>query len=72
MNHAQRVLVAGVAWTLSAIVLFLVVGTVSVLGLAVLVVGGLVPPFIYAALSGGPAATIAEVLNDTEQGRPGR
>lgn len=72
MTHSRVVLVAGAVWTLIAVVIFFAVGTMSILGLALLAVGGFVPPLVYAALSGGPAATIAEVLNDTEQGRPGR
>ena len=72
MTHSQIVVVAGVAWALTAIVLFAAVGTVSFLGLALLAVGGFVPPLVYAALSGGPPATIAEILHDTEQGRPRR
>jgi hypothetical protein len=72
MTQSRVVLVAGVAWTLCAIVLFLAVGTMSFLGLASLVVGGFLPPLVYAALSGGPAATIAEVLHDTEQGKSDR
>lgn len=68
MRLSQRVLVAGIAWMLTAVVLFLAVGTMSFLGLALLTVGGLVPPLVYAALSGGPTATIAEVLHDAEQG----
>ena len=72
MTHSQVVIVAGVAWALTALVLFAVVGTVSFLGLALLTVGGFVPPLVYAALSGGPTATIAEIIHDTEQGRPGR
>jgi hypothetical protein len=69
MTHSQRVLGFGIAWMLTAIVLFLTVGTMSFLGLALLSVGGLVPPLVYAALSGGPTATIAEVLHDAEQGK---
>ena len=72
MTHSRLVLVAGVVWTLSAVVIFFAVGTMSILGLALLLVGGFVPPLVYAKLSRGPSATIAEVLNDTEQGRPGR
>ena len=67
MTHSNRVRVAGVAWMLTAVVLFLAIGTMSLLGLALLMVGGLGPPLVYAALSGGPTATIAEVLHDTEQ-----
>ena len=69
MTHSNRVLVAGVAWMLTAVVIFFAVGTMSFLGLALLMVGGLVPPLVYAALSGGPTATIAEVLHDAEQGK---
>ena len=72
MKRSQVVLAAGVAWTLIAVVIFLAVGTMSLLGLALLTVGGVVPPLVYMALSGGPAATIAEVLHDTEQSGPGR
>ena len=72
MTHSRLVLVAGTVWTLTAVVIFLAVGTMSILALALLIVGGFVPPFVYAALSGGPSATIAEVLHDTEQGRSGR
>ena len=72
LTHSQVVIGAGVAWALIAIALFFAVGTVSFLGLALLTVGGFVPPLVYAALSGGPPATIAEILHDTEQGRPGR
>ena len=72
MTHSNRVRVAGVAWMLTAVVLFLAIGTMSLLGLVLLTVGGLGPPLVYAALSGGPTATIAEVLHDTEQGGPGR
>jgi hypothetical protein len=72
MTRSRLILVAGVAWTLTAVVLFLAVGTMSFLGLASLAVGGFLPPLVYAALSGGPTATIAEVLYDTEQGRSDR
>lgn len=72
MTHSRIVLAAGAAWALIAVVVFFAVGTMSILGLALLLVGGVVPPLVYAKLSGSPAATIAEVLNDTEQGRPGR
>lgn len=72
MKRSQVVLVAGVAWSLIAVVIFLTVGTMSFLGLALLTVGGFVPPLVYMALSGGPAATIAEVLHDTEQNGPAR
>ena len=69
MRFSQRVLVAGIAWMLTAVVIFLAFGTMSFLGLALLTVGGLGPPLVYAALSGGPTATIAEVLYDAEQGK---
>jgi len=69
MTHSHRVLVAGIAWILTAVVLLLTVGSMSFLGLALLAVGGLVPPLVYLALSGGPTATIAEVLHDAEQGK---
>jgi hypothetical protein len=72
MRHSQIVLVAGVAWMLIAVVLFLAIGTISWLGLALLMVGGFVPPLVYRALSGGPTATIAEVLRDTDQSGSGR
>lgn len=72
MLHSHGVLIAGVAWTLIAVVLFLAVGTMSFMGLAILAVGGFVPPLVYAKLSGGPSATIAQVLHDTERGGPGR
>ena len=72
MTHSRVVLVSGAVWTLIAVVVFFAVGTMSILGLALLLVGGFVPPLVYAALSGGPSATIAEVLHDTDQGRPGR
>ena len=72
MTHSRLVLVAGTAWTVAAVVIFLAVGTMSILSLALLIVGGFVPPLMYAALPGGPSATIAEVLHDTEQGRSGR
>jgi hypothetical protein len=69
MTHSHRVLGFGIAWMLTAVVLFLTVGTMSFLGLALLAVGGLVPPLVYLALSGGPTATMAEVLHDAEQGK---
>ena len=72
MINSHRILIAGIAWTLTAVVLFLAVGTISFLGLALLIVGGFVPPLVYMALSGGPAATIAEVLHDTDEGGAGR
>ena len=72
LTHSQVVIVVGVAWALIATALFAAVGTISFLGLAILSVGGLVPPLVYAALSGGPPATIAEILHDTEQERPVR
>src|ERR1041384_6489343 len=72
MKRSQVVLIAGVAWTLIAVVLFLTVGTMSFLGLALLTVGGFVPPLVYRALSGGPAATIGAVPHHTETSGPGR
>ena len=69
MRLSQRVVVAGIAWMLMAVALFFAVGTMSFLGLALLTVGGLGPPLVYAARSGGPTATIAEVLYDAEQGK---
>ena len=72
MTHSRVVLVAGALWILAAVGIFFAVGTMSVLGLSLLAVGGLVPPLVYAALSGEPSATIAEVLHDTDQGRSGR
>ena len=72
MTHSRLVLVAGTVWTLAAVIIFFAVGTMSILALGLLLVGGVVPPLVYAALSGGPSATIAEVLHDTEQGRSGR
>ena len=72
MTHSRLVLVAGTVWALAAVVIFFAMGTMSILALALLIVGGVVPPLMYAALSGGPSATIAEVLHDTEQGRSGR
>jgi len=72
MTHSHVVLVAGAVWAVIAVVIFFAVGTMSILGLALLIVGGFVPPLVYAALSGGPAPSIAEVLHDTEQGRKGR
>jgi hypothetical protein len=72
MTHSRLVLTAGTVWTLTAVVIFFAVGTMSILALGLLLVGGVVPPLVYAALSGGPSATIAEVLHDTEQGRSGR
>ena len=72
MTHSRLVLAASLTWTLAAVVLFFAIGSMSLLGLALLAVGGLGPPLVYAALSGGPTATIAEVLHDTEEGRPGR
>lgn len=71
MTHSRVVLAASVTWALAAVALFFAVGTMSLLGLAILAVG-LVPPLVYAALSGGPAATIAEVLHDTERSGPSR
>jgi hypothetical protein len=72
MTHSRRILFAGIAWTLTAVVLFLAIGTMSFMGVAILAVVGFVPPLVYAALSGGPSATIAQVLHDTEQSGPGR
>jgi hypothetical protein len=71
MTHSRTVLAASVIWAFAAVALFVAVGSMSLLGVAILAVG-LLPPLVYARLSGGPAATIAEVLHDTEEGRPGR
>ena len=71
MTHSRLVLAASIIWALAAVALFVAVGSMSLLGVAILAVG-LLPPFVYARLSGGPTATIAEVLHDTEQGGPGR
>jgi hypothetical protein len=71
MTRSHIVLTATVTWALAAVALFFAIGTMSVLGVAILAVG-LLPPLVYLALSGGPTATIAEVLHDTEQSGPGR
>lgn len=71
MTHSRTVLAASVIWALAAVALFVAVGSMSLLGVAILAVG-LLPPLVYARLSGGPTATIAEVLHDTEQSGPGR
>jgi len=71
MTHSRTVLAASVIWALAAVALFVAVGSMSLLGVAILAVG-LLPPLVYARLSGGPTATIAEVLHDTERGGPGR
>ena len=71
MTHSQRVLAASITWTLIAVAVFFAVGTMSFLAVALLAVGGFVPPLVYVALSGDPTPTIAQVLHDTEEGRPG-
>lgn len=72
MTHSHIVLIAGAAWALTAVAVFLAVGTMSLLGLALLAVLGLGPPLVYAKLSREPSATIAEVLRDTDQTGAGR
>jgi hypothetical protein len=62
----QRVALIGVAWLLGASVLFVWLGTPSLVGWALLAVSALVPPVVYAALSGEPPLTIAEVMRNAE------
>jgi hypothetical protein len=66
MTRMQRVALIGAAWMLGASVLFAWLGTVSPVGWAILAVSTLMPPVVYAALSGDPPITIAEVLRNAE------
>ena len=66
MTRMQRIALVGVAWLVGASALFVWLGTPSLVGWAILGVSALVPPVVYAALSGGPPITIAEVLRDAE------
>jgi hypothetical protein len=70
MTRSQRITLAGVGWVLCATALFLSLGTRSLAGWSILAVAGFVPPLVYAALSGGPPITIAEVLYNAEAERP--
>lgn len=67
MNCPQHVWLRGAGWALCATAIFLSLGTFAPASFAILAVCALVPPFVYAALSGGPAVTIAEMLYKTEQ-----
>ena len=68
MTYSQRISLGGVAWTVGALALFILVGSTSLAAWALLAVS-LTPPMVYAALSGGPPITIAEVLYNAERGR---
>jgi hypothetical protein len=61
--------IGGLGWALCALATFLSLGSMSLVGWACLVVVGLVPPLVFAALAGGPPITVAEVLYNAEEGR---
>jgi hypothetical protein len=66
MTRMQRIALVGVASMLVASGLVVSLGPASLVGWAILAVSALAPPVVYAALSGGPPITIAEVLRNAE------
>ena len=66
---ARQNLIAGLGWSLLISAFFLEFGSMSLVGVTLWVVMAVVPPLVFAALSGEPPATIAEVLYNAEKNR---
>jgi hypothetical protein len=62
-------LISTLAWSLCVSAFFLEFGSRSSAGWMLWLVVAFVPPLVFAALSGGPPITIAEVLARTEDNR---
>jgi hypothetical protein len=65
--NQPHVWIRSAGWALCATAVFVSIGSLAPASFAILAVCALVPPYVYASLSGGPAVTIAEVLYNTEQ-----